>query len=527
MSVPLLFRRMPTVAVFCIISVAGAALAQPAYIQLGATPPEDTVRLAPGGLERALETLPEIVTGILRRSGVPGAAVAVVHGGQTVFSAGFGVREVGKEAAVEPGTVFQVASLSKPITATIVASQVAAGVVSWNDPAVHYLGGLRLSDPYVTAHATIGDFLAHRTGLPEAIGDELEDLGYGRSDIIERLRLVPLDPFRRSYHYANFGFTIGAEAVAAASGEGWDELAERVLYRPLGMRSTSSRHADFLARDNRAVLHVLEDGRFQPLYDRNPDAQSPAGGVSSNVRDLAEWMKLLLRRDHQGQQPLLSEQALLPALQPQAANAPPQSLASRPGFYGYGFNVGVRAGGRTAMSHSGAFLLGAGTSFQILPSANLGVVVLTNGGPVGAAEAITATVVDMVEFGAPTRDWFRAYNEQMKGMYALVGDLAGAVPPASPQPALPADSYAGRYENVYFGQAEIVAEQGDMTLILGPRGLRFPLSHWDANVFSLAANGENAPKGSLSSVRFDQEEGKVTAFTINFFNDQGMGSWRR
>jgi CubicO group peptidase (beta-lactamase class C family) len=515
------------VAVFCIIGAAGPAPAQPVNIQLGAAPPEDAVRLAPGGLERALEGLPEIVTSILRRSGVPGAAVAVVHGGQTVFSGGFGVRELGKDALVGPETVFQVASLSKPITATIVATQVAAGIVSWDDPAVRYLSGLRLSDPYVTAHATIGDFLAHRTGLPKAIGDELEDLGYGRGDIIARLELAPLDPFRASYHYANFGFTIAAEAVAAASGEVWEALAERVLYRPLGMRSTSSRHADFLARENRAVLHVLEGGHFQPLYDRNPDAQSPAGGVSSNVLDLAEWMKLLLRHDRQGQQPSLMERALLPALQPQAWSAPPHTLESRPGLYGYGFNVGVHAGGRTAMSHSGAFLLGAGTNFQILPSADFGIVVLTNGGPIGAAEAIAATVVDTVEFGGPTRDWFGAYNGQMKGMYALAGDLADAVPPASPQPSLAAEAYAGRYENAYFGQAEITVEQGVMTLILGPRRMRFPLSHWDASAFSLAANSENAPKGSLFSVRFVQEEGKVTAFTVNLLDEHGLGSWRR
>jgi CubicO group peptidase (beta-lactamase class C family) len=170
-------------------------------------------------------------------------------------------------------------------------------------------------------------------------------------------------------------------------------------------------------------------------------------------------------------------------LQPQAFSAPPQSLASRPGFYGYDFNIGVHAGGRTAMSHSGAFLLGAGTNFQILPSADLGIVVLTNGGPIGAAEAISAAVMDTVELGASTRGWFAAYNGQMKGMYALVGDLAGAVPPTSPRSALPVESYVGRYENA--------VERGDVTLVLGPRRLRFPLSHWDADVFSLAANREN------------------------------------
>src|SRR3546814_20533731 len=77
------------------------------------------------------------------------------------------------------------------------------------------------------------------------------------------------------------------------------------------MKSTSSRHADYLAHDNRAVLHALEDGRFQPLFDRNPDEQSPAGGVSSTVRDLAEWVKFLLAKGlHQGNQ-LASPEALL------------------------------------------------------------------------------------------------------------------------------------------------------------------------------------------------------------------------
>src|SRR3546814_9349383 len=103
------------------------------------------------------------------------------------------------------------------------------------------------------------------------------------------------------------------------------------------MKSTSSRHADYLAHDNRAVLHALEDGRFQPLFDRNPDEQSPAGGVSSTVRDLAEWVKFLLAKGlHQGNQ-LASPEALLAAMSAHSFNAPAHRDDSRPGFYGYGF----------------------------------------------------------------------------------------------------------------------------------------------------------------------------------------------
>jgi CubicO group peptidase (beta-lactamase class C family) len=137
-----------------------------------------------------------------------------------------------------------------------------------------------LADPYVTAHVTIGDLYAHRSGLPEHAGDDLEDLGYDRAQVLERLRYLPLDPFRSSYHYTNFGVTAAAEAVAAAARVDWATLSEQVLYTPLGMSSTSSRFADFEARENRARGHQLVGGAYVARDVRQPDAQSPAGGVS-------------------------------------------------------------------------------------------------------------------------------------------------------------------------------------------------------------------------------------------------------
>ena len=59
-------------------------------------------------------------------------------GGTTVFARGFGVRELGRNAAVEADTVFQLASLSKPIAATVAAIQVSKGVVGWDDKVVQH-----------------------------------------------------------------------------------------------------------------------------------------------------------------------------------------------------------------------------------------------------------------------------------------------------------------------------------------------------------------------------------------------------
>ncbi|GAB2915233.1 serine hydrolase [Paralcaligenes sp. KSB-10] len=522
-----LARMLRLSALTVALTVAAPVLAHQTLVDVGKTPGQDVVAMADKGLDKAIAALPEIVASILKRSGVPGAAVAVVHGGKTIFAQGFGVRQLGKPTPVDPGTVFQIASVSKSLTASVIAVEVSKGVVAWDDPVARYLPDFKLSDPYVAKHATIGDFMAHRTGLPFAAGDELEDLGYDRTQIIQRLSHLPLDPFRASYHYANFGTTIAAEAVAVAAGKKWEDLAAQALFKPLGMTSTSSRHADYLARDDRAVLHALEGGKFQPLFDRNPDEQSPAGGVSSTVLDLAKWLEFLLANgQHDGRQ-LATPDALRAAMSPHSFSAPAHSLDARPGFYGYGFNTGINANGRTSFSHSGAFLLGAATSYLIIPSADIGIVVLTNGSPVGAAESIGMQFMDIVQYGEPLRDWYAAYNGLMRPFFNPVGDLAGKRPPAQAQAPGALESYTGHYKNAYFGAADIKIDKQQLVLTLGPRHERIVMAHWDGDTFAVAPRSENAPEGSRSSVRFLMKDGKARGFTIEYLNQNGMATWRR
>ena len=77
-------------------------------------------------------------------------AVAVVHGGKTVYAKGFGVKDVRNGDKVDPDTVFQLASLSKPVAATVVAHQVGTNAISWDTPIVSKLPWFALSDPNVT-----------------------------------------------------------------------------------------------------------------------------------------------------------------------------------------------------------------------------------------------------------------------------------------------------------------------------------------------------------------------------------------
>lgn len=495
--------------------------------ELSETPPNEVsgVDIPAGRVDAAVGRLDGLARDLLDSTGIPGLAVAVVHGGKTVYARGFGVRDTGRpgpDNAVNADTVFQLASLSKSVGATVVAQQVGAGVVAWDTPVVTQLPWFELSDPYVTEHLTIADLYAHRSGLPDHAGDGLEDLGYGRREVLERLKYLPLAPFRSSYAYTNFGLTAAAEAVAAAAGVGWEQLSADVLYRPLGMASTSSRYADFVARPNRAATHVKVGNGYQPRYQRNPDAQSPAGGVSSSVNDMARWLATVLAGGSHDGSRIIEAQALLPAITAQIVSAPAGVGTARPGFYGEGFNVSITSSGRTQYGHSGAFLLGAATAFAALPSQDVGIVVLTNATPIGVPETLIAQFLDLVQYGEIRSDWAALYRQAMAPMLQPEGALVGAQPPAHPAPARPLAEYVGTYANPYWGPATVREDQGALEVVLGPQRQRFRLTHYDGDTFTFALQGENAPEGTISKAEFTKD-----TLELEFFDHDELGRFTR
>ena len=471
--------------------------------------------LPDNAVENAVAKIDDMAAELLKTSGVPGLAVAVVHGGKTVYSKGFGIRDVRTEEAVDPDTVFQLASLSKPVSATVVARQVDNETIGWDTPVIDELPWFALSDPAVTKMLTVGDLFSHRSGLPDHAGDQLEDIGFDRRAVLEKLRQLPLDPFRISYAYTNFGLTAAAEAVAVASGQPWERLAQESLFGPLGMNSTSYRFADYETRSNRAVGHIrVADNDYQPRYVRNADHQAPAGGVSSSVNDMTRWMSMVLADGKLEDRQLIDTAALLPALTPQVVSSPGSEPAMRSGFYGYGFNVGTTSGARTELSHSGAFELGAGTNVLMLPSADVGIVALTNGTMSGVPEALTAQFADLVQFGEVREPWYELYSSKLLPMSDPVGSLVGAQPVADPNPAQPLSSYVGTYRNDFWGPAEVSEREGTLVLGLGPRGDTFELTHRDGNVFTFTPVTENAPPGTISAATFDGAK-----LTLEYYDD--------
>ncbi|MDQ1010009.1 CubicO group peptidase (beta-lactamase class C family) [Streptomyces sp. V4I23] len=464
----------------------------------------------------------------MEKTGVPGVAVAVVHKDKVVYLKGFGEREVGKAGAVSPDTVFQLASLSKPVASTVVADAVGDKALDWGTPVTRHLPDFALKDAWVTRHVTVADLMSHRSGLPDHAGDLLEDLGYDQQYILGHLRFEPLSPFRASYAYTNFGFTAAAEAVADAKDTTWEKLAEDSLYRPARMTATSSSFADYEKAANKAVTHVENaQGHWEAKFVRDADAQSPAGGVSSTARDMTRWLRLQLANGKLAGEQIVPAEQLQRTHLPEIVSQPPAPPTDRAGFYGLGWNVSYDDQGRLRLSHSGAFGLGANTSVTMLPAEQLGIVVLTNGSPVGLADSVAFNFFDTAQQGGPTQDWLSLIGQVYeKEEQAGRSPTDYTKPPSGAADARADDVYTGTYRNDYYGPLTVTADDGALSLHLGRKPLRFALTHYSGDTFSFETVGENAV--GRTGVTFTVgDDGQASRVKVESLDTNGLGTFTR
>ncbi len=475
----------------------------------------------------AVQELEKLAKKQIQENGLPGLAIAVVFQDEVVYAKGFGVRDTSAKVPVDADTVFQLASLSKPIGSTVVAELVGEGKITWDSKLSALDPTFAMFDPWVTREITVRDMYAHRSGLPEHAGDLLEDLGFTRAEILHRLRYQhPASSFRSRYAYTNFGMTEGGVAAAKAYGLEWETASEEKLYRPLGMTSTSSRYADFMGRRNKALGHVLVDGKWVQKFKRDPDAQSPTGGVSSSVNDLAKWLRLQLGDGKFDGKQVVDEKALGKTHQPQMLTGF-NPFTQMPTFYGLGWKVSYDPDGRLRLNHSGAFDLGAATYVNLVPAEQLGIVVLTNAYPMGIAEALGTIFGETVLYGKPTQDWLTVYKQVFSNP-AATGTFLGfdySKPPALPAPALKNSAYIGRYANDFFGEISIIEKDGRLAIVQGPKNKTLPMKHYDRDTFSYETEGENAV--GRSGITFTVgPDGKAAQVVVENLNVRGEGTFK-
>ena len=451
---------------------------------------------------------------LFTKSKVPGMAVAVVKNDSVIYLRTFGVKNLTTREPVGPDTRFQLASISKTFSSASIASMVGRGELSWDDRVVPLYPGFRLSDPWITDHVTIRDLLMHRTGLPAYAGDELQDIGYNRSEIISKLRLVPLTgDYRSSYAYSNIGITSAAEAAAKKAGMSWEDLVSERVIVPAGLKNTSARFADFENAADRVDTYSMMNGTpvAGPLL--NDDVNSPAGGVSSTINDMARYARLQLNEGNIDGKQVIDAAAIRETHRPQNIM---KTTSTSITAYDLGWES-VAENGRIRVEHGGDLTSGVSTYITLYPEEKMAIIVLTNGFPGGhiLKKAVINGWDDLYFTGAVQKDW---YSEIEAGVIAAMKPGASAAGPLEPlppapagaQPSRPSADYQGSYSQDYYGTLRVEPDTGGLRLYVGHLTEPFILVPYDGDTFR--------EKGTGTAVKFTTGiNGTVTGVHVVMF----------
>jgi CubicO group peptidase (beta-lactamase class C family) len=434
---------------------------------------------------------------LFEESGVPGMAVAIVKDDKVIYLRTFGVRNVTTKEPVTPDTKFQLASISKAVTGTLIASMVGNGELSWDDTIVSVDPDFRLSDPYVTQHVTFRDLMAHRSGLPEYGTDELQyDFGYSRQEILDRLRYLGLPgAFRSSYAYSNIGITIAGITAAKKAKKPFEDLVTERIFIPAGMHNTSARFADFASSADRVDVFPMQAGTTFAGPLNNDDVNSPAGGVSSTLNDMVRYARMQANGGSLDGRQIVNASALRETHTPSYIRS--YSGTGMTGS-GLGWNTYLE-NGRTRVEKDGLFSHGIATLITVWPEEKMALVVMTNRFPEG--NLVTGSVSngwnELYSTGRIEKDW---YGDAEKHLQAAFDAMAPqpVEKPANPKPARDLAYYCGTYTQDYYGTVRVVEESGKLLVYPGHSTTPFALVPYDGDTL-IETSGEGIVTFSTGS----------------------------
>lgn len=414
---------------------------------------------------------------------VPGMAVGIVKDGEVVYAKGFGEKRLNGGEAVDVNTIFSIASVSKHITATALGILVDEGKINWNDKIVQHIPWFAMKDPWVTQEMTIKDVLTHQVGLGRVLGNRLHFMtNQSRDSLLYFMRYMDLEkPFRADFVYNNVMYSLAGQIIEYVDGRTWDEFLQDRLFKPLGMHATTTSIKELKPTDNLAYPHQEIDGELMQIERRNWDNAGPAAGVNTNINDLNKWMMMQLGKG--GEPGTYQGKEIVSAKQMKQIQSAQKIEAAGGRNYGLGWNI-VDYRGMQVLTHGGA-TDGFITSMYLVPSLNMGIVVLTNTFN-SFGTALTYQVLDHY-LGVEEKDWHEHYFELYQENYKKTMEAREAIHDArakKTKPSLKLEEYVGVYYSQAYGKVEIKKVGKDLVMYFwDTEGLEAKLEHWHYDTF--------------------------------------------
>lgn len=298
---------------------------------------------------------------LLARYHVPAAAIGYVDHGRVMWTRTYG--ESRRGVVTDAHTLFNVASLTKPITAEVVMRLVSQGTLALDAPMTPAYVDPDLAGDARADRLTLRMALQHRTGLPN-----------WRAQTANVLRFVA-EPGTQ-FHYSGEGYTYAARYAEKATGVPFEELARREVFEPLGMNET---HYVF-SPDYRTRAARPHDAQGHEIW---PTLRLEYSGACCLFTTIGDYSKLLAAvMDDRALRPVVRDERFRrdPARKDElcvgddglpAAICPPYAALGL-GWFVFGFP------GETVVNHTGTNE-GERSAAFFVPEKGIGLVVLTNG----------------------------------------------------------------------------------------------------------------------------------------------------
>ena len=338
---------------------------------------------------------------LMDKPAMVGLAVGIVENGRITFLKGYGETVEGSGDPVTPETVFRWASCSKGVAATMVAKLAEEGKIDLNAPVANYAPNLKLPNGNERM-ATVGDLLSHRLGLyRNAYDNKLEE---GQDPNFLRTQLGQLNAVcapGTCWDYQNVAYDASSVMVSRITNMPYEQAVKRYLFNPIGMTSGSVSLAGIESSRSWARPHSA-GRRPWPMSDTYYKVPA-AGGVNSNIKDMALWMEAQM-----GEMPGVLDARVLDTIHAPHVKTPTERARLRKflervkeAWYGYGWRNYNYAGHRI-IGHRGG-IKGYRSLILFDPEKKSGVVALWNS-DTWKPGGLEFEVMDMI-YHLPFRDW--------------------------------------------------------------------------------------------------------------------------
>lgn len=460
--------RAALTAIACLTAVACLLVARPALAQA----PVPTARIDSVFLD-------------LDHTDSPGCAVGVVRGGALVFADGYGSANLDHELPITPETVFYMGSVSKQFTAGSILLAARQGHLSLDDDVRTWIPEL----PDFGATITVRHLVHHTSGIRDYLTlQAIAGTFGGASDqevleLLARQKGLNFAPGER-YLYSNSGYFLLSEILERATGTTLREYADRWFFQPLGMRYTHFHDRPNHVVRNRATGYAPAEGGGFWMNHAWEYAQVGAGGLYSNVVDMASWETAFEAGE-------VGDEGFAEAMLQRGVLNTGDTLS-----YAFGLNL-AEVRGLRVIAHGGS-LAGFRAHMSSFPDVTTSTIVLCNlatADPAGRAVRVSQIVL-ADHLGPPDQ-------------------AAPPSPDGPPAPTTPpADElavYTGRYYSRELETAVTVEVEGG-ELILERNGERFPIRYREPDTFT--------GPGTFHFLRDDA--GQITGFTLDAGRANGL-----